>query len=64
MTISDAKQIVCCLCGHPILANPANPDDAFSSDHVPPKQFYVKEIRSAQNPNLWVVPTHKRCNAG
>lgn len=62
MTISE-EQIVCCLCGHTIPPNPADPDDALSKDHLPPKQFYPKEIRSAENPNLWLVPTHKRCNA-
>ncbi len=51
MTISEVL-IVCCFGGHKIPANPANPDDALSMDHVPPKQFYPKEIRSAENPNL------------
>lgn len=32
-------------------------------DHVPPQQFYAKEIRRSANLNLWKVPTHKRCNA-
>lgn len=31
-------------------------------DHVPPKQFYLKELRSACALNLWKVPAHKRCN--
>lgn len=31
-------------------------------DHVPPKQFYPKSLRTKLNLNLWVVPTHKRCN--
>jgi len=31
-------------------------------DHVPPKQFYPKELRTARSPNLWRAPTHKRCN--
>jgi hypothetical protein len=33
-------------------------------DHVPPKQFFPAEVRKSQSPNLWVVPTHKRCNEG
>lgn len=32
-------------------------------DHVPPKQFYLKEIRSEQALQLWKVPTHVRCNS-
>ncbi len=32
-------------------------------DHVPPKQFHPKQTRNETNPNLWTVPTHKRCNA-
>lgn len=31
-------------------------------DHVPPKQFYPKSVRIEEDLNLWVVPTHKRCN--
>ena len=63
MRTSDINT-TCCLCGEAILPTAENPDAALSMDHVPPKQFHPKEIRSAQNPNLWVVPTHKRCNAG
>jgi hypothetical protein len=53
----------CSLCGQAILANPENVDDSLSMDHVPPKQFYPKEERASANPNLWLVPTHRRCNA-
>ena len=31
-------------------------------DHVPPRQFYQKQIRQTQNLNLNVAPSHKRCN--
>ena len=55
---------ICYLCGSPIAADPADPDDALSRDHVPPRQFYSKEIRSTADLNLWVVPAHKRCNNG
>lgn len=58
-----SNDYICCLCGDTIPPNPANLDDALSMDHVPPKQFYPKENRTARIPNLWVVPTHKRCNA-
>jgi len=52
----------CCLCGDPIESDGATPDDALSMDHVPPKQFYPKEFRIDRNPNLWLAPTHRRCN--
>ncbi|MGA2797059.1 MAG: hypothetical protein ABSE63_05750 [Thermoguttaceae bacterium] len=53
---------ICCLCGKPIDSNAAIPDDALSMDHVPPKQFYPKELRRDRNLNLWLAPTHKHCN--
>lgn len=31
-------------------------------DHVPPRAFFPKELRTAENPNLSVAPTHRRCN--
>ena len=33
-----------------------------SMDHVPPRQFYMKQIRETQNINLDVAPSHRRCN--
>ena len=33
-----------------------------SMDHVPPRQFYMNEIRAKQNLNLATAPSHKRCN--
>ena len=33
-----------------------------SRDHVPPRQFYPKQIRETQNLNLDIAPSHKRCN--
>jgi len=62
----DARSIdnqTCSLCGDQIAANSVNPDDALSMDHVPPKQFYPKETRTTHKTNLWLVPTHRRCNA-
>ncbi len=55
---------LCSLCGQPIAAKPGVASDALSREHVPPRQFYPKEIRKSQQTNLWVVPTHKRCNEG
>ena len=52
----------CCICGAFIDSDAVTPSDALSMDHVPPKQFYPKELRIDRNPNLWRVPTHKRCN--
>lgn len=46
---------VCYLCGQPLVA-------PTSSDHVPPKQFYVDEIRKAHNPNLLTIVVHDECN--
>jgi hypothetical protein len=59
---SKNEQLFCCLCGQPI--EKCNPDseDALSMEHVPPKQFVPKSVRTDENPNLWKVPTHKRCN--
>lgn len=50
-----AENDICCLCG-----NPAAEDDKITREHVPPKQFYPKSIRSGLN--LWIVPTHRSCN--
>jgi len=47
---------LCCLCG-----KPAAPDDPITREHVPPKQFYPKSLRSGSN--LWIAPTHRSCNA-
>lgn len=46
---------VCCLCG-----KPATKENPISREHVPPKQFFPKSLRSGLN--LWVVPTHRSCN--
>src|SRR5207249_6670860 len=54
MSMSNKTQ-VCCLCG-----KPATADDPITREHVPPKQFFPKSLRSGLN--LWIVPTHKSCN--
>ncbi len=46
----------CYLCGNSIDAA------QLSWDHVPPLQFFPKQLRAERNLNLWVAPTHKRCN--
>jgi hypothetical protein len=51
----------CALCGEPILDN-ADGEDAHSDEHVPPRQFYPKSMRTELRQPLWKVPSHKRCN--
>ena len=53
---------ICCLCGEPITCRDSESDYALSMDHVPPRQFYPKSTRKEKNLDLWVVPTHRRCN--
>jgi len=47
---------ICYLCGRPL-------DNDIDNDHVPPRQFYSKEIRGANNPNLLILRTHRACNS-
>lgn len=55
----NSQHDMCCLCGrHGTDENP------ITREHVPPKQFYPKSVRSQQNLNLWVVPTCRSCNNG
>jgi len=46
----------CYLCGKQI-----NKDG--NEDHVPPKQFFGKELRKQHNPDLEKLPTHRTCNS-
>lgn len=46
---------ICYLCGNPI-------EGKSSDDHVPPKQFYPKEIRENESLNLQLAPAHGQCN--
>ena len=62
MTTTAIDTSTCYLCGEPIDRNALTPEDALSMDHVPPKQFYPKDLRTDRSPNLWLAPTHKRCN--
>ena len=47
---------LCYLCGKTI-------DGRSSKDHVPPRQFYSKEVRKLHSPNLRTLPTHPECNS-
>ena len=51
---SESKP-VCYLCGQTI-------EGDVSADHMPPRQFYSKEIRKLHGPNLRTLPTHLECN--
>jgi hypothetical protein len=57
VTEDTNQSAICYLCGQPI-----DRRDDLDMDHVPPKQFYPKEVRESRNLNLWRLPTHKRCN--
>jgi hypothetical protein len=46
---------VCYLCGEPL-------DDAVDRDHVPPKQFYARQLRKQHDLNLFTLPVHSPCN--
>ena len=46
---------ICYLCGSILKGKK-------SRDHVPPKQFYAKNIRKKHHPNLFTLPVHKSCN--
>lgn len=46
---------ICYLCGEAL-------DDEIDRDHVPPKQFYAREIRKKHKPNLFTLPVHSSCN--
>ena len=55
-------QYICYLCGQVIETKSTDDPMELSMDHVPPRQFYHKQIRATQNLNLNVAPSHKRCN--
>jgi len=51
---NDTKK-TCYLCGNAI-------EGKSSDDHVPPKQFYPKQIRENESLNLQLAPSHGVCN--
>ena len=53
---------ICYLCGITIDRNAIEDQLKLSRDHVPPKQFFPKQIRIDENLNLESVPSHKKCN--
>lgn len=57
------SKYICYLCSKVI--DPTKPKDdpmRLAWDHVPPRQFYPKQIRGTQNLNLNLAPSHKMCN--
>lgn len=53
--MTDKVRKICYLCSKPIKGKS-------SDDHVPPKQFYPKEIRESENMSLQLAPSHGQCN--
>ncbi len=53
---------ICYLCGDAVEHSPRDSDMGLSMDHIPPKQFFPQPLRKQVNPNLDVVPSHKKCN--
>jgi hypothetical protein len=61
--MTKTSKSICYLCGKAI--DPTKPKSdpmGLSWDHVPPKQFYPKQIRETQNLNLDSASSHKICN--
>ena len=53
----SSKINICYLCGQELKTD-------INDDHVPPKQFYPKNIRKSQNlSNLLVFKVHENCNS-
>lgn len=46
---------ICYLCGNVL-------EEDIDRDHVPPKQFYAKNLRKKHSPNLFTLPVHSACN--
>ncbi|MBN2313189.1 MAG: hypothetical protein JXM79_04625 [Sedimentisphaerales bacterium] len=53
---------ICYLCGDVIDPNSVQDQLKLSRDHVPPKQFFPKQVRNDENLNLEWAPSHKKCN--
>jgi len=53
---------ICYLCGNVVERGTTDDQMKLSMDHVPPKQFFPKQIRIDENLNLEKVPSHKKCN--
>jgi hypothetical protein len=60
--MSKPSKSICYLCGEAIESNLKNDPMELSMDHIPPKQFFPKQVRATQNLNLNLAPSHKTCN--
>ncbi|MGA2171759.1 MAG: hypothetical protein ABSG82_01930 [Sedimentisphaerales bacterium] len=60
--MSKTSKSVCYLCGKAIEPKPKSDPMELSWDHVPPRQFYPKQIRKTQKLNLVKAPSHAKCN--
>lgn len=60
--MSKVSESICYLCGDIIQETREDAKMAISMDHVPPKQFFPKKLRTTMNSNLQVAPSHKKCN--
>ena len=60
--MANHSQQICYLCGNPIDPNASQEELKLSMDHVPPKQFFPKQVRIDEHLNLELAPSHKECN--
>lgn len=61
-TMPNKDNAICYLCGKIIDRKLKNNPMELSMDHVPPKQFFPKQIRETQNLNLNSASSHRICN--
>jgi len=60
--MSKKPDPICYLCGNPVEHQTTDDQMKLSMDHVPPKQFFPKEVRIDEKLNLQKVPSHEKCN--
>ena len=60
--MSKKPDLICYICGNVIEHDTTDDQMKLSMDHVPPKQFFPKQIRIDENINLEKVTSHKKCN--
>lgn len=60
--MSIKHDLICYICGYVIEHDTTDDQMKLSMDHIPPKQFFPKQIRIDENLNLEKVPSHKKCN--
>lgn len=60
--MSKKSESICYLCGREIVRDPKDTQMKQTVDHVPPLQFYPKQIRGQIKGSLITLPTHRCCN--